>query len=411
MTHRKHAHIEPGLLYLFRLTYFIWLLLVSGDFVGGLLGLNLLTPRAVMATVNALILLLYLNWDWLQRRFGWLYLPVGLFFASIVPMIVQIINTIWLVNNDLAPEWSSDIFPQLFMLVIIVSAQYGFKAALFFTFGTGLIELLFNALFYTIADISMTPILTGLLVQSVMFIFVAFLVVRLVEGQKEERAMLTQKNIQLTKYATTIERLAISQERNRLARELHDTLAHTLSAVSVQVEALNKQLDRDPNSAKQTVIQLRELTRSGLKESRHALRALRASPLEDLGLALAMQQLIDAMTERSGMTIMLQIKGDFDDLRPEVEQSVYRITEEALNNVNRHAQAKQVDVVLKHKGHGLELIITDDGCGFDPETVSSEGHYGLVGMRERAVLCSGQLSIESQPGKGATVRLKIEVRA
>ena len=227
-------------------------------------------------------------------------------------------------------------------------------------------------------------------------------------GQYFERRTLTAKNIELTQYATTIERLAVSHERNRLARELHDTLAHTLSAVSVQVEALNKQLERDPDSAKDTVKQLRELTRSGLKESRRALRALRASPLEDLGLALGMQQLVDTTTERSGMTITLQILGDLDELRSEVEQSVYRITEEALNNTTRHAQAKQVAVMVDYRGAGLELIITDDGIGFDPDAAAEDGHYGLMGMRERAMLCNGQLSIESQPGAGTTVRLTIE---
>jgi signal transduction histidine kinase len=236
---------------------------------------------------------------------------------------------------------------------------------------------------------------------------VGLVVVRLVGGQKTQREVLTEKNIQLTRYATTVERLAISHERNRMARELHDTLAHTLSAIAVQLEALNKQLDRDPDSAKHTVQQLRDLAHSGLEESRRALQALRASPLEDLGLTLAMCQLIDSVAERSGMLITRNMTSELDGLSPEIEQGVYRITEEALNNAARHAHAQNVTVSLRRELDELCLTISDDGIGFDPEAVVQNGHYGLVGMRERALLCDGKLSIDSALHTGTTIRLTV----
>ncbi len=411
MSRNQRTQIEPGLLSLFRLTYVIWLLLVTSEVMSAFTRGDMVPPRAVLGIFAALFLLLYLHWTRIQHQLGWLYLPVGLLIASLVPMIVQLVNTIWLVQHGSSPEWSAEVFPQLFMLVIIISAQYGFRVALAFALGATGLELVFQWPLYTYVGLPMEPIFTGHIWQNIFFIFVAFLVVRLVNGQKAERNALAEKNIELTQYAATVERLSISQERNRIARELHDTLAHTLSAVAVQIEALNKQLDGDPGSARETVKQLRELTRSGLKESRRALQALRVSPLEDLGLALAMQQLVDAMIERSGLSITLTLPNQLSELAPEVEQSVYRIAEEALNNITRHAQARQVDVRLTYEGCTLELKVTDDGIGFDPEAITSDGHYGIIGMRERAILCNGQMRIESQIGVGTTVALKIEGRA
>lgn len=102
------------------------------------------------------------------------------------------------------------------------------------------------------------------------------------------------------------------------------------------------------------------------------------------------------------------MSSDLDGLSPEVEQSIYRITEEALNNAARHAQAQAVTISLHREQHRLRLTVSDDGIGFDPDTVSLDDHYGLVGMRERALLCSGQLDIVSAPATGTTIRLTVE---
>ena len=435
MTHTKYDHIEPGMLTLFRLAYIIWLLVViTGWIVWFFSWGDVPFLDRVSGSVNVVLLLAYLFSGRLQRRLGRWYLPLGLLVASVGAVTVAALHSAWAIYIDVSPEqltgWA--FMPQLLILVVIVSVQYGFRGALIYVMSMAALQaaVMFTVVSYAIPSAFMTSVNNVLPVRlvttaspfdivTVMIVFeligfpiIAVAVVGLTGGQKKERRALTAKNIKLTQYATTIERLAISQERNRLARELHDTLAHTLSAVSVQVEALKKQLERDPNSptsAKETVKQLRELTRNGMKESRGALKALRASPLEDMGLILAMQQLVDAMSDRSGMTITLALLGDIDDLQPEVEQSIYRITEEALNNANRHTQAKQIDVVLQRNEDGLMLIITDDGCGFDPDTVSSDGHYGLVGMRERATLCNGELVVESKPDAGTIIKLIIGV--
>jgi signal transduction histidine kinase len=175
------------------------------------------------------------------------------------------------------------LFGILFVPVIIVSAQYNFKTALVFILGVAGLQTALAHLLVPAGSAAMKTITDETLGQVAIFPVLAFLVVRVVGGQKIEREALTEKNTQLTRYATAVERLTISHERNRLARELHDTLAHTLSAVAVQLEALNKQLDHDPDGAKHTVLQLRDLTRDGLQEARHALQSLRASPRKTWG--------------------------------------------------------------------------------------------------------------------------------
>jgi signal transduction histidine kinase len=122
-----------------------------------------------------------------------------------------------------------------------------------------------------------------------------------------------------------------------------------------------------------------------------------------------MRQIVDSVTDRSGLRIALDMPGEFDGLPPEVEQGIYRITEEALNNTARHANAQCVMVSLLREPDRLRLTITDDGFGFDPAAVSLDGHYGLVGMRERALLSNGHLDITSTPATGTTVRLTVEV--
>jgi len=408
----KRAQIEPALLSLFRLTNGFWLLVYGPNLLDQVDDpTKPVLPMALGGTLTAIVLLLYLYSGWLQLRLSRWYLPVGLSVASAGAVMAQWFNIVWRTNHGVPPNadsLSEQLFILLFVPMIITGAQYNFRAVLAFTVITAAIQGVLALPLVSIESVPLTFIEDDIVGRLFLYPFVGFIVVRVVAGQKTDRKVLTTKNIKLTRYATTVERLAISHERNRLARELHDTLAHTLSAVAVQLEALSKQLDRDPDNARHTVKQLQDLTRGGLHEARRALQALRASPLEDLGLLLAMRQLVESVSERSGMTIALTTPNELDGLSPEVEQGIYRIMEEALNNAARHARAQNVTVSLRHDRRKLRLTITDNGVGFDPERVSLEGHYGLVGMRERALLCNGQLELDSTPGTGATVRLTVE---
>jgi signal transduction histidine kinase len=245
-------------------------------------------------------------------------------------------------------------------------------------------------------------------VRSLLFMLVGFVVVRLVRAGREQRAALARANVQLAHYATTLEWLAISRERNRLAREMHDTLAHTLSGVAVQLEAARSLWEDDPAAAREMMERSLASTREGLQEARRAIHALRAAPLEDIGLALAIRDLAESVSARAGTALDLDVPDEIGDLAPAVEQVVYRIADEALANVARHADADHLVVRLERAGEGLILTVSDDGRGFDVASFAPEGHYGLQGMRERAAMIGAAVEIESRTGMGTTVRLVVE---
>jgi signal transduction histidine kinase len=228
----------------------------------------------------------------------------------------------------------------------------------------------------------------------------------LMQRQRAQQRALAAANQQLAHYAATTEQLAVSQERNRLARELHDTLAHSLSGVTVQLEAVQALWEVDPTGARTMLDQALRSTRSGLSEARRALHALRAQPLEDVGLALAVRTLAESVATRAGLTLAVTVPKQLDQLAPDVEQCVYRVAQEALTNVARHAEARALQVVLACENGCLLLTIADDGRGFDPSSVNG-AHFGLQGLRERAELIGGRLEVESRPQQGTTVRLAI----
>ena len=148
-------------------------------------------------------------------------------------------------------------------------------------------------------------------------------------------------------------------------------------------------------------------TRSGLDETRRALKALRASPLDDLGLRLALQNLSETAAERGRLQLELVLPEQLPSISPAAEQCIYRIAQEAIENVLLHANAKKLGVKLVVDGENLELTIEDDGLGLEIAEAEPANHFGLAGMRERAQLAGGELTITSQPGQGTCVILKI----
>jgi len=238
------------------------------------------------------------------------------------------------------------------------------------------------------------------LARGVLFAFVGLFVVKLVAGQREARSTLEA-------HAVTLEELATVRERNRMARELHDTLAHSLSATAVQLEAVKSLWDTDPAKAKKMLAESLDGARTGLSEARRAIQALRASPLEELGLAGALRHLGSAVEARSSLAVECAVDNHLGEIAPHLEQAIYRIADEAITNAARHSRAGSVAVQLDAKGRHLVLEVRDDGEGFDPAAAVPDGHVGIAGMRERAHMVGGSLAVESNPGGGTTVRFEV----
>jgi len=246
------------------------------------------------------------------------------------------------------------------------------------------------------------------LLQVLILLIVGYFTTALMSHLRAQQDSLEEANAQLRHQALTSEKLAISRERNRMARELHDTLAHTLSALSVQLQTVKAYWDVEPATSQMMLDKSLAATLSGLQETRRALKALRATPLEDLGLTRAIQQLAESAAQRANLELTLSIKEpSLLPLEEEIAQCLYRVAQEAIANVIYHADAKQLSITLEMKDGSIELEIQDDGLGFDVDS-HYPGHWGLQGMRERAELVGGQLSIQSQRGQGTTIQLVID---
>jgi two-component system sensor histidine kinase DegS len=164
-------------------------------------------------------------------------------------------------------------------------------------------------------------------------------------------------------------------------------------------------LQVDSDQAEALLGQSLQAVREGLSETRRALKALRAAPLEDLGLGLAVRNLAESITSRAGVQVVFHIDDDVRDYPAEVQHCFYRVAQEALTNAAMHAQAGCIRVSLMREGSQLKLMINDDGAGFDSKTINLTQKYGLLGMRERVEMIHGSLTIDSQVGTGTHILL------
>jgi two-component system, NarL family, sensor kinase len=199
-------------------------------------------------------------------------------------------------------------------------------------------------------------------------------------------------------------RLGAVEERNRLAREIHDTLAQNLTATGLQIESAEALLeaDADPERVRASLDRALSLTRSNLEEARRSVLDLRAAPLEDRSLPEALRDLIDRWESETGVSARFRSVNGSRPLPPGVEATLYRVCGEALANVARHAGAGRVTVRLVSTPESVGLLVEDDGRGFDPSRVPEDRH-GILGMRERVAVLGGVLRVESSPGGGTRV--------
>lgn len=206
--------------------------------------------------------------------------------------------------------------------------------------------------------------------------------------------------------------VAVLEERNRLAREIHDTLAQGLTGIVVQLEAAERVAARRPERAAASLERARGLARRSLEEARRSLWNLRPTPLEHLSLSEALEQETKRLNDQTGLQVGFSVIGDERRLPSDDELNLYRIAQEALTNATKHAQAERVRVELTFNEESLRLSVVDDGIGGVNEIRDSDKSVGLglVGMRERAHLLRGELHIESHPYEGTDITVVIPHR-
>jgi two-component system sensor histidine kinase DegS len=224
---------------------------------------------------------------------------------------------------------------------------------------------------------------------------------------------------------------AQEEERLRVSRELHDGAAQDIANLIFQASIIERTIDMEPDEAKRGLQELRNHIRSCLKDIRQVIFDMRPMSLDDLGLVPAIRQLAAKLRERDIVNATITSSGTENKMPKHVEVGIFRIVQEALNNVNRHACVKEAQVRILFNEAATSVLITDKGKGFDPEelhkdavdeetsdivpdeaqpTGHPEPHYGLMGMKERARIIGGEINIVSAPGKGTRVHLRVPIK-
>lgn len=347
------------------------------------------------------------------------FLPLAILASILIPM--GFINWAPHAPLDLPDSMSLAVHPintwtvtilMLFPLVI-TAWQYSFKIVLIFFAGLGVLDPLIAIFIYEMGTLSLYMAIYASAVRIIAFTAIGYVITELMKNQRRRQHDLAAANRKLQDYAKQIRDFAIIRERNRLAAELHDVLAHTLSGLTVHLEALDAVIPREQEMLRKELRKAIESSREGLRETRRALHDLRAEPIEEFGLHLAIKHVIDQYARRGGISIDVQYSSSIPELTPPAEQNIYRIIQESLENVIRHARADYCLIHIFCKDGNLKLIIEDDGVGFIPDSVDTRSHFGLTSIRDRAAILSGTVSVssprkEDQPGTSIEITLPLE---
>jgi len=307
---------------------------------------------------------------------------------------------------SIRPGWN--FFPILFFLLApSATIHFSIKVGLIwigvFTVITGAIFLAFEGL---VGLALLLPYATG-------FIFFGIFGWMTVESERNRDrseqllAELKTAHQQLQDYAARLEELTITQERNRIAREMHDSLGHRLTIAAVQLEGAQRLIPSQPERAAEIVGTVREQVKEGMTELRRTVAMLRATVEEDLPLDQALTRLVDQVQQATSLKIHLSLEDCPQSLPLPQRQALYRAAQEGLTNIQRHAQASETWLQLTSKNGEIELLISDNGVGISTEQIQSG--FGLAGLKERSALLGGDFHIDARPGGGTQITFRVPI--
>ena len=249
-------------------------------------------------------------------------------------------------------------------------------------------------------------------------LFTAFFIVlggwigSIIDQSAERQGLIAELESRRLELAALERQTGMLEERQRLAREIHDTLAQGFTSVVLHLEAAEPAIGTEPATARRHVVAARDAARSSLAEARRFVWALRPPALERQSLPGALESLLRRWSDESGVTGTFTVTGPAAEMHPDIEVTLLRAAQESLANIRRHANARSVRMTLSFLGETVSLDVRDDGVGFDPDRVrlpadGDSGGYGLVGLRERATRLGGAVAIESRPGDGTTIAVAL----
>ena len=251
------------------------------------------------------------------------------------------------------------------------------------------------------------------LINGVVYILFAAFIVIIREAEaararsEKQQAELQTAYQQLQSYTVQAEELAVLQERNRMARNLHDSVTQTIFSMRLTAEAANMLLVQNPSRVGAELDKLQSLAKSALAEMRSLIMELRPTAVTELGFVPALRHHLIAMERQYGLMVDLQVTGE-PHLTETESQRLFRISQEALNNVVKHAQTDKAWLTVCFDGQQIDLTVKDQGQGFDPEALNTtDDHVGLAVLQERVDAMGGLLTIDSQPGQGTLVMVEV----
>jgi len=253
--------------------------------------------------------------------------------------------------------------------------------------------------------------LIALFLYGVLYAFIgafAGAIVRANTARRESQTLLAElqeAHRQLQEYAARIEELVVVEERNRLAREMHDTLGHRLTVAAVQLEGAQRLIPQDPEKAAGMVGTVREQVREALSELRNTVTTLRMPIEADLRLRSSLKRLVSHFEQATGLTVHQVLPEERPDLPDAHRLALYRAAQEALTNVQKHAEASQVWLVLNVHDDAVTLLVSDDGRGVSLS--ADQVAFGLRGLRERSEQLGGELHLEPRPGGGTQLSFRL----
>jgi signal transduction histidine kinase len=389
-------------------------------------------------------------WVWIAPRpYDWvpLCLIIGVLIdcivqtiglLSLLPSIGMVLSLSALIGLDRWEYWRyGDATPQRLRVIVLLASlilvelvvqigQFGLaaflyvviplRAALGFGQKAGIIAGIGISLLYILKQILVPAPLAENISSAILFataVVFALTLARMTILERRGRehaesllAALKQSHAELAAYASQSAELATTAERNRLARDIHDSLGHYLTAINIQLEKANAFQHINPHESHQAILSSKRMASEALEDVRHSVGFLRTTT-RDLSLTSMIERLAQGW-ESSVLTII--IEDDVDILLLPARLVLFRAAQEGLTNIRRHADATQVRLVVQCTSDQTVLEITDNGIGFDPHLQAAAPGYGLAGLRERVALLGGQITLESQIGQGTHMRVVIPVR-
>ena len=346
---------------------------------------ELMTSALLLAQIGIYLGIMIFGRQWpLPRNRLLLYFAVNL--------------AIWLIEYWLVPDVYWLVFAYIGQMFGLLPARYAIVATLFVS------AILFARNSTRGASESNTALLLGTLAVWAMLVVFMLFISHLTQTSQERGRLIAE--LQAAKDELELAQqqeaeLAVLRERERLARDLHDSLGHALVTLSVQLEAIQRLYRVNPEAASDQVEEMKAMTRASMDALRTSIAGLRAPGLRDRSLRPALQALCVDLAQRTGLEVACQIDPAADHLRPAVAEALWHITQEALTNVEKHAQARSITVSLACQPDAVTLRVADDGVGLPAGAEARPNRFGLRGMRERVEGLGGTLALEG--GKAGTV--------